>query len=128
MAKTTMARLLTFEYQHSMDIFKATGGDPQVMMQRAMLCKERNQEPGYALYDAIERGRLDGKTLLAMATIAFVRICQDTHFGMIAVDLAHLEKPFTAEELDMLRHLPDEAFNEFPEQVQDKIRRELNGE
>jgi hypothetical protein len=127
-AKTTMARLLTFEYQNNIDIFKATGGDPQKMMERAMLCKQRNQAPGYALYDAIERGKLDGKTLLALATIAFVKIIQETNFGMIAVDLHNLDKPFTEREIEMLRSMPEEAIDQFPEQVRDKVRRELNGE
>jgi hypothetical protein len=126
-AKTTMARLMTFEYQHSMDIFKATGGDPQKMIERAVLCKERNQAPGYALYDAIERGKLDGKTLLALATIAFVKIIQETNFGMISVDLSHLDKPFTEDELEILRQIPEEAIDQLPTEVAEKIRNELEG-
>jgi hypothetical protein len=121
-AKTSMARLLTFDYQNDESIMVATGADIHKICFRAALCVERQQQPGFALYDAIERGRLGGAELLALATIGLVHVIQSGPPGV----MVDLEKRLTEEQKEMLREMPDEVMEKLSTEVRDIIRKVLD--
>ena len=118
--KTTMTRLLMFEYQKNPSIMKATGADTMKLMQRAALAVHRQQEPGFALYDAIERGRIGGSEILALATIGFVSLIKSPPIGIDPDNIGEKER-------EILRMMPPDFFDDIPSEIADKLRKAIDG-
>jgi hypothetical protein len=117
--KTSTARLMIFEYQDSSSILTATGASNEKIMQRAALCVQREQTPGFALYDAIEREKIGGKELLALATIGLVSILKTP---AMTIDMDN----FDEEEKIILKMMPQEFFDKLLPDVAEKLRKLLD--
>ncbi len=125
MAKTSMARLLTFEYQRDPNIMKATGANIDKINQRAALSIQRNEQPGYSLYDALERGRISGNELMALAIIGFIEIIKNNR-PVFTINFGDPNHAFTDKEKAILRAIDPAEFDKLPSEIADKIRKAID--